>query len=151
MSRLLFSLKLIFLFYTIFLSCHLKKQKLQEEEKKYLYPFQGHCLWLHVKSCISKRKKKTVATFSTPPYVFSSLNCLNNRNPFFTCMRASNHCFFLIPDKVAGMERESTARDAVLNTFSSEFVDTAPQLNWLQHNGNKRFLLQLLAERQTYK
>ncbi len=69
MRRLLFSLKLIFLFYTIFLSCHLEKQKSQEEEKKCLYPFQGHCLWLHVNSCISKRKKK-VATFSTLPMCF---------------------------------------------------------------------------------
>lgn len=33
MLRLLFSLKLIFLFYTIFLSC-LEKQKLQQEKKK---------------------------------------------------------------------------------------------------------------------
>lgn len=34
MLRLLFSLKLIFLFYTIFLGCHLEKQKSQEVEKK---------------------------------------------------------------------------------------------------------------------
>ncbi len=40
----------------------------------------------------------------------------------------------------------------ILNSTQQwQFVDAAPQLDWLLHNGNKRFLLQLLAESQTYK
>lgn len=85
MLRLLFSPGAdIFILYNIselFETCR-KRQK----KKKCLYPFQGHCLWLPVNSCISKRTKKRSCYFQYTPYVFSFLS--------FPFISKCQKCFF---------------------------------------------------------
>ena len=61
-------------------------------------------------------------------------------------------CTVFIPDTLAEVRWESKAWPVYLTALSGDTsFDTAPQLDWLLHNGNKRFLLRLLSQSQTNK